>query len=197
MSEDQSQVKDHVGRLADIVLANQDLMSILTQLRDCELPDAWLTSGAVYGTVWNSLTGRPHRHGIKDYDLIYYDGADLSWNGEDVQVRRVARLMKPLRLPVELRNQARVHLWFKKRFGSNYPQLFNSKESLNYYASKTHSVAVRLINEEIDVTAPFGLENVFNMQIVPNPILNNQATYAEKAARAMKNWPEVVVQPWD
>lgn len=172
-------------------------MGMLTLLRDCGLPDAWLTSGAVYGTVWNTLTGKPHRYGIKDYDLIYFDGADVSWNGEDVQVQRVARLMKPLGLSVELRNQARVHLWFEKRFGSKYPKLSNATESLNYYASKTHSVAVRLTNGSIEVSAPFGLDNVFDMRIVPNLVLNNQATYEEKSDRAKRNWPDIVIEPWD
>jgi hypothetical protein len=35
-------------------------------------------SGAVYQPLLNHLTGRPSYYGVKDYDLAYFDGADLS-----------------------------------------------------------------------------------------------------------------------
>ena len=42
------------------------------------LPDWLVFSGAVYQPVLNHLTGRPSYYGVKDYDLAYFDGADLS-----------------------------------------------------------------------------------------------------------------------
>lgn len=47
--------------LAELVRADPDLMAILRAARELHLPDCWLTAGAVYQTVWNVLTGMPHR----------------------------------------------------------------------------------------------------------------------------------------
>ena len=65
------------------VLSNPVNREILHLLPDTGLPDAWLTSGALFQTVWNSLTGRVPTYVIKDYDIFYFDGADLSWDAED------------------------------------------------------------------------------------------------------------------
>lgn len=179
-----------------IVREDPDLTALLVRLRESRLRDAWLTSGAVYGTVWNVLTGKPRRHGIKDYDIIYFDDRDLSWEAEDREIRRIVGAMAHLGLPVEVRNQARVHLWYPDRFGTEYPRLFRSVESLEYYASQTHAVAVRDTERGFDIHAPFGLEALFALRMVPNRVLPNCATHTEKSARAQRNWPEVSVEPW-
>ena len=67
--------------------------------------------------MFNHLTGRPLDYGIKDYDLGYFDASDLSYDAEDAVIRRVkAAFDEPLRSMVEVRNQARVHLWFEAKF---------------------------------------------------------------------------------
>ncbi len=109
------------GRLIEIVRAAGPLMEVLETARILALPDHLLFSGAVYQPVLNHLTGRPPDYGIKDYDLGYFDAADLSYEAEDAVIRRVAAAFdEPLRSRVEVRNQARVHLWFEAHFGEPY-----------------------------------------------------------------------------
>jgi hypothetical protein len=103
-------------RFADIVRGDPDLVSLLTAAQELGLPQWRVVAGCLYQTVWNVLTNKPARTGIRDYDLIYFDDRDLSWEAEDQVVQRVAQHMRNLPAPVEVRNQARVHLWFKQRF---------------------------------------------------------------------------------
>ncbi len=99
---------------------------------------------------------------------------------------------------MEVRNQARVHLWFADRFGCAYPQLASADESLRYYASIVHAVGVRLEDDgRLDIAAPFGLDDMFAMVIRPNRALANAASHTGKAARAKAIWPEVVVEDWE
>ena len=96
-------------RLGEIVRATPPLMRVLSGAGHLCLPDWLLFSGAVYQPVLNHLTGRPLDYGIKDYDLGYFDDSDLSYEAEDVVIRRVkAAFDEPLRSMVEVRNQARV-----------------------------------------------------------------------------------------
>lgn len=185
------------ARLTEILLDDKIIMGALRQANDLDLPEWWIASGAIYQTVWNTLSGKSSRHGIKDIDLIYFDDSDLGYDAEDDVIRKVNRTFAGFGFPVEARNQARVHLWFESRFGVPYPRLKSARESLSYYAARTHAVAVRLTDSaDLDITAPFGLKAIFDMQLVPNPILDNSRTYAEKAVRMKKYWPELTIIAW-
>ncbi|HXT78098.1 MAG TPA: nucleotidyltransferase family protein [Acetobacteraceae bacterium] len=185
-------------RLQAILRADATLMRLLVRLRALHLPQWRLVAGCLYQTVWNLLTGRPQGTGIRDYDLIYFDAHDLSWEAEDAVIRRVAAATIGCVGPVQVRNQARVHLWFQDRFGVPYLPLSCADEALLRYASVVHAIGVRLTDADgLDVIAPFGLDDLFAMVIRPNRTLDNAASHARKAARAQALWPEVTVISWN
>jgi uncharacterized protein len=184
-------------RLEEIVRGDLDLMCLLTAARELGLLQWRVVAGCLYQTVWNVLANKPARTGIKDYDLIYFDDRDLSWEAEDQVVRCVGLRIRGLPAAVEVRNQARVHLWFKQRFGVEYAPLRCADEALTRYASVAHAVGVRLERDDsFDIVAPFGLDDLFNMVIRPNRALDNAAAHEAKAARVKAIWPEVIVIPW-
>src|SRR6201987_313509 len=108
-------------RTTAVLRATPPLMQVLSVVRRLCLPHWLVFSGAVYQPVLNHLTGRQPDYGIKDYDLGYFDASDLSYEAEDAVIRGVeAAFDEPLRRMVEVRNQARVHLWFPAKFGEAY-----------------------------------------------------------------------------
>jgi hypothetical protein len=180
-------------RLEAIVRSTPSLMTVLATARDLDLPDWLLFSGAIYQRVLNHLTGRDLDYGIKDYDLGYFD-PDTSYEAEDVVIRRVAAAFEPpLRDLVEVRNQARVHLWFEGKFGEAYAPLTCSAQALERFTSATFSVGVRLERDDrLTVIAPFGLADLFALRLAPNPIRQTNG-FARTAASATARWPELVV----
>ena len=182
--------------LAEMIREDDLLMAIVSGICELGLPDGLLCSGAIYNTVWNVLTGRPRHSGIKDADVVYFDPSDLSYEAEDAVIRRVQAHFSELPVPIEVRNQARVHLWFPEKFGIAYPQLQSSAELMLYFATKTHAVAAKLEDEELKVIAPFGLDDLFSFRLTPNDALANQETHENKAKRAMSVWPELTFVPW-
>lgn len=183
--------------LQQIVSSDPDLMAVLRLIRDQELPDGWLVAGCLYQTIWNATTGRPHRTGIKDYDIAYFDGSDLSYEAEDCVIRRIAEVGKPLGLELEVRNQARVHLWFGTRFGFSMPPMASTAEAPARYASMAHAIGIRLTRDGgFEIVAPYGLRDVFAMHLRPNRAFPNGATHDVKAQRCLKIWPEITVEWW-
>ena len=91
---------------------------LLTRLRTLGVPEAILTAGCLVQTVWNLKSGYDPQYGIKDYDVFYFDDADLSWEAEDLVIRNVQKAVDDLPVKVEVRNQARVHLWYRDKFGA-------------------------------------------------------------------------------
>jgi hypothetical protein len=182
-------------RLCSIVRATPSLMHVLTTARSLDLPDWLVFSGAVYQPVLNHLTGRASDYGIKDYDLAYYDDADLSYQAEDAVIRRVAASFdEKLRSLVEVRNQARVHLWFEAHFGEPYAPLSCTAEALERFASATFAIGVRLDrNDRLHIEAPFGLASLFALRLRPNP--RRPTRHFERAcADVTRRWPELVVE---
>jgi hypothetical protein len=174
------------------------IMEVLAGLRDENLPDSMLVAGAIYNLAWNRLTGRQSLHGINDIDVFYFDDSDIGYDAEDVVIRRLAARFAHLPLPVQVRNQARVHLWFPQKFGTAFTPLTSSEEMLGRYASKTHAVAARLeADDSITVLAPFGLDDIFSFRVTPNHVLANKPAHDAKGARSKAMWPELTVLPWD
>src|SRR5438105_7134622 len=179
-------------RLTAIVCATPPLMRVLSVARRLCLPDWLVFSGAVYQPVLNQLTGRPLDYGIKDYDLAYFDPSDLSYEAEDAVIRRVkAAFDEPLRAMVEVRNQARVHLWFEAKFGEPYAPLSCTAEALERFASATFAVGVRLESDDrLHIQAPFGLADLFALRVVPNPY-RKTVGFDRASADVRRRWPEV------
>jgi len=127
-------------------------------------------------------------------DLGYFDDSDLSYEAEDVVIRRVkAAFDEPLRSMVEVRNQARVHLWFEGKFGEAYGPLSCTAEALERFASATFAVGVRLESDDrIHIEAPFGLANLFAQRLVPNP-RRKTVGFARTSADVRRRWPELVI----
>lgn len=173
------------------------IRAALVAARELALPQWRIASGALYNTIWNQLTRRPLDHGVRDIDIIYFDAADLSYAAEDRQIRRAAAVFAGFAPAVELRNQARVHLWFERRFGQPYPPLRNADQSLERYASRSHAIGLRLEHDgRLDLVAPFGLSDILALRVTPYPALDNRAAYRRKADRALSMWPELSVEPW-
>jgi hypothetical protein len=183
--------------LRDIIRATPLLVDVLERMQRLALPDSWLVSGAIYNTVWNHLTSRPALTGINDIDLFYFDASDLSYEAEDCAIKAADLAFAGLPLPVQLRNQARVHLWYQDHFGRPYAPLGSSREAIDRFASLTHAVAARLDEAgEMELYTPYGLDDLFSFRIVPNRRLDNRETHERKGARAMTVWPEVRVEAW-
>ena len=185
---------DLKARLVDVVCADPGLMYVLTTVRALGLNDWRVFSGAVYQSVWNAVTGRPVGYGRKDYDLGYFD-PDTSWDAEDGVIRRVAAAFdEPFRSDVEVRNQARVHLWFADRFGEPYEALTGTDEALARFVAPAFAVGVRLeADDTISIAAPFGLEDVFGMVLRPNPNRPLAKGWDKAVSRARARWPELTV----
>ena len=167
--------------------------AIAGELFRLALPDAWIVSGCLVQTVWNVLTSRPIDHGINDYDIFYFD-RDTSWQAEDAIIRQLQdRLEKP-GVKIEVRNQARVHLWYPEKHGLPYPALQSSTQGIDRFLTRNTQVGIRRRHGGHDVYAPNGLDDIANMIVRPNPGPNfSAASYEAKIRRWKIRWPEITV----
>jgi len=179
-----------------LVQNDPDIAAIIAAMSTFWAPDLWLVSGALFQTVWNTLDGLPRGHGIQDYDLFYFDD-DTSEEAEDRWIQRAKTHFASAPREVQLRNQARVHLWYPKKFGIPYPQLRSSCDGVRQFLMPACMVAVRPTPEGLDLFAPLGLDDIFDRVIRPNPLWQGppRAEYLAKAGRYMRDWPSLRFAP--
>ena len=97
---------------------------------------------------------------------------------------------------MEVRNQARVQLWYQAKFGVAYAPVRASPHALRRYHSRTKTIAVTLrAGGDVAFYAPFGFSNALDIQVRPNRKLAIPQVYANKSERWRAAWPELVVHP--
>lgn len=186
------------ARFVELLLSNAVIRTVLERMPQLGLPDSWLVSSSLMLTVWNVEDGRDPQTGIRDYDLIYFDDSDLSYDAEDVAIGRAQTLFGDLDAEIEVRNQARVHLWFEERNGIPYPALRDSREAIDRFLGRAHALGVRQDRAGgIVVYAPYGFDDLARRIVRRSPAaLGPRATYEAKAARWKTIVPELRIEPW-
>jgi hypothetical protein len=188
-------VDQQVEALHATLARNETLLEVLHRAAKLALPGWYLTAGCLFQTVWNVVTDRPPASGIKDYDLFYFDDSDLGWDAENAVIEAGAATFGDL--PVEIRNEARVHLWYEDHFGVPCPPHTSTEAAIDSFAATTCCLGVRLEDDDHwRVYAPHGLADVFNLLVRPNPVLAPREVYEAKTRRWLEHWPELTVLPW-
>ena len=105
----------------EIFSSNTTLMAVLARATSHNLPNWYLTGGALSQTIWKSIADLPQETGIPDYDLVYRDASDLSHEAGNLIIQAGKRIFADIGVGVEIPNQARVQLWYEKKHGISCP----------------------------------------------------------------------------
>ncbi|MCB8836981.1 nucleotidyltransferase family protein [Aurantimonas sp. VKM B-3413] len=172
-------------------LANPVNVALLDRLARLGLPQCHLAAGCIFQAVWNQKSGRDAGWGVRDYDVFYFDAADLSFEAEDRVIRRVEAATADLGVRVEVRNQARVHLWFERRFGVTYPPLGSARESVDRFLIACTCVAVEVGSRT--VYAPDGFGDLEGGILRMNAHFPQPERFRLKADDYRPRWPWLTV----
>lgn len=197
MQAGQLPIDEQVEQFRTALGGNRTLMEVLDRAVAMDLPGWYLVAGCLYQTVWNVVTGQPPEAGILDYDLAYFDGSDLSWDAEDAIIKAGSQVFAGLPAPVQIRNQARVHLWYEQKFGVPCRPHQSTEAAIDTFEATTACLGVRLHSDgRWSIYAPHGLADVFNLVARPNPVLAPRYVYQAKTTRWRQQWPRLTVLPW-
>ena len=87
---------------------------------------------------------------------------------------------------VEVRNQARVHLWFPEKTGLSRPPLRSVRDAIDQFLMIGIRVGVKPNGQ---VYAPDGLSDLLAGRLRPNPKNFTPDLYAAKLADYRARWP--------
>ena len=191
-----ARVNPPADRLEAALRQNEPLWEILRRFDEIALLECWLAAGAVAQTVWNLSARYPPAQGIKDADIVYFDAADLSVEAETAHEERLRRVFAHLPIKLDVKNEARVHLWYEGVFGypiSPYP---STEAAIATFPTTATSIGVRRRAGIFEYCAPFGLDDLFNLVVRPNKIQVTETIFEAKIARWRGEWPHLTFLPW-
>ncbi len=191
-------LETQINHLEQIISQNKAIEDVLRLAQTLKLPNWYLGAGCIAQTVWNHIHGFDLTQGIKDCDLVYFDNTNLSYESEDTFIQLGKKVFKDIPIPVEIRNQARVHLWYEKRFGRKINTYNSVEEAINEWPTTATSVGVKYDETgKFTVYAPYGLNDLFGMIVRPNKLKITEDIYLDKVARWTSIWPNLKAIEWD
>lgn len=180
------------------ILSNSPLIrTILERAPQLGTPNWYLGAGCIAQTVWNYYHGHKPTEYIKDCDLVYFD-ENLSEEREEFFIEQGRTLFQDVAVPMDIVNQARVHIWYTEFFG--YP--IDPYRSIEHAISTwpTTATCVALTHDaarEIIIHAPYGLKDLLSMTVRANKRQITKEIYESKIDRWKKIWPKLTIVPWD
>ena len=190
-------ISEQVQALERILSRSPMIREALDRAQSLDIDNYYIGAGCIAQTVWNHLSGNPPDHGIKDIDFAYFDDTRLNYEAENEIVEQVKRLCADIEIEMDVKNQARVHLWYESRFGYGIAPYASLEAALNSWPTTATAIGVRKEPQGLRVYAPFGLNDVFGKIVRANKVQITERIYEEKATRWLNKWPDLTIIPWD
>lgn len=169
--------------LQEHILNDETMMTLLQVVEALDLPDAWVAAGTVRNFIWNILMGKGFDTDT-DVDLVFFDPER---SGEETQRLETVLEQAYPAYRWELSNQAHLHL-----YSPNTAPYQSTCDAVSRYPERCTAIAVRLDQGELEVFAPYGLEDLSAFIIRPTPHFLaddlRMALYWERLEQ--KNWQE-------
>ena len=167
------------NQLQNSVYNDSWMLSVLYTVRNLNLPDCWIGAGFIRNKIWNLqhvYTATP----LNDIDVIYFDKDVLDKN-RDVTIENSLK-EKSSDINWSVKNQARMHLKNK------HLAYKNCYEAISFWPETATAIAIRLNEKDkIEILAPYGLEDLFNLIVKPTPYFNKDI-YKERIK--IKKWEQ-------
>lgn len=151
------------NQLIEIIKTDDYIISLLKAVEKLNLNDAWISAGLIKNKVWDVLhnINTP----INDIDVVYFDRSDTTWETEKELEKKLENIVP--NQPWSVKNQARMHL-------KNGFEPYNSTfDGVAHFTEIPTAIAVKICNSELEIMAPYGLEDLFKKIVRPTPYYQN------------------------
>jgi len=184
---------DNTKQLKQFIYSCPELMLRLQYLRHIHA-HAYLSAGVIRNLVWSILHHQSYGFDQIEIDVIFYDLNDQ----QGLKEQRLTELLKQ-KFPNnewDVVNQAYVHLWYKTDDANSISQYQSLFDALSVWVETATAIAVRLLeNDDIEIIAPFGLNDLFELKLRWNKRLVSYPVFLARiqAKQFLTRWEKLVV----
>lgn len=157
---------------------HRDLYARLLFLRQVK-PEAFYSAGVIRNLIWSIAHDQHYALSQTEIDVIFYDVEDES----GFEQQHLAEILKQ-QFPEndwDVVNQAWVHQWYTTENGASIPPLQSIQHALSLWPETATAVAVRLLeNNALEIIAPFGLDDLFELKLRWNAALVSHDVFMQR-----------------
>jgi uncharacterized protein len=182
--------------LLSLLEQNPYLLEVIHAIPSLNLPDCFVAGACIAQTLWNLRHGfSPEAH-LKDIDLVYFDPTDLSQESEANHQQHIQNIFAHLPMPVDVKNQARVHLWYKNKFGYDIKPYTSTEEAISTFPITAGCIGIRQEENGYLIYTAFAYDDLFDCVVRPNKKQITKEIYTAKLARWKPLWPNLRYLEW-
>lgn len=189
-------IEKQIQLLYTVLSKSGILMKVIQESEEFGLKDYYIGAGCICQSVWNYQNGLDALYGISDIDFVYYDSSDLSYEAENRTVERIRGRFSHLPVSLDVKNQARVHLWYRGYFGYDLKPYDSLESAIDSWPTTASAVGVRMKQGKFIVYAPYGLNDLFGQIIRANKVQITKETYEQKCKKWMERWNSLTIIEW-
>ena len=179
-------------------LRNNPVVSeLLDKWTKVEVPNCWIVAGTVVQSYWNAAHGFSPHHGISDVDIVYFDSNDVSEESEAHHAARISALFDDIPIRFDVKNEARVHLWYEKRFGYPIAPYSSAEAAIDTFPTTAGAIGIRPVGDEIECYTSFGFDDLMGLIVRPNKRQITSSVYEKKISRWRPVWPMLKIIDWN
>lgn len=183
-------------KLIEILNNSPSIGALLRNGDLINLPNWYIAGGAIPTLVWNSIASNEPEQFLNDIDIVYYDSNDLTEAAENKAAQQVRDTFPEIKYKIDVKNQARVHTWYRDKSGNRIAQYSSIEAGINMWLSVT-AIGVRFVKGQYKVYAPYGLDDLFSMNVKPNRLIISADRYKKKIKRWKEQRPQITFQDYD
>lgn len=170
-----------VSLIVSLLRADPVRWHLLGVVSALKLPDCWIGAGFIRNAVWDHLHGQECSTPAGDVDVIWFDPRRMS-SCEDRRLEATLSAAEP-GVVWSVKNQARMHT----RNGDD-PYL-SAIDAMRFWPETATAVAVRRSgNNECDIAAPLGLEDLISLVVRPTKRFSQEKRQEYENRLLSKGW---------
>ncbi|WP_299157256.1 nucleotidyltransferase family protein [uncultured Tenacibaculum sp.] len=173
--------------LIKIIESDKWMITILKTVRDLNLNDSWIGAGFIRNKIWDEKH-RNQRTKLNDIDVIYFD-KNKSSKKHDLLIENKLKLIDPI-LNWSVKNQFRMNI------RNGHEPYSNCEKAISFWPETATAIAIRITQKnKIEYIAPYGLEDLFNLMVIPTPKFN-LTIYNNRIKKKMwsEKWPKLSIK---
>ena len=170
--------ENYQNMLKKNLLKHREIYARLLFLREIK-PEAFCSAGMIRNLIWSVAHNQHYELSQTEIDVIFYDAEDEF----GFEQQRLAEILK-LKFPEnhwDVVNQALVHQWYSTEDSASIPPLQSIQHALSLWPETATAVAVRLLeNNDFEIIAPFGLDDLFELKLRWNTALVSHEVFIQR-----------------
>ncbi len=181
--------------LLSLLEQNPFLFEVINATNSLDLSNCFVAGASIAQTLWNIRHGFDALAHIKDIDLVYFD-LDLSEQAEQTHQQRIQKQFEHLPIPIDVINEARVHLCYKNTFGYEIKPYASTEEAISTFPITAGCIGIRRETSGYLIYSAFGFDDLFDNIVRPKKKQITQEIYEQKLLRWKPLWPNLTYVEW-